>query len=238
MSERRQVWQTLTSLIGRLEQDIAQLGLGGNNGRFPHTPTSATPTLDTLEKEVRKLGKTQLKANTLAENQQSHAAQLIASLQQSQAATEAARDAPRSASGSSRLRVRLCTVTSKPALSRLPAIGPPIAPRPMNATDGRLTPGPVTLDRLLQTKRRLHHVRAGTGHAAAHVRPYGKHLLIQMHRDDGVDTVARLTEVARNQYTAAFRSHTGRWEPLPAPPASMKQTVELVTTLLASYLEP
>ncbi len=93
MSERRQVWQTLTSLIGRLEQDIAQLGLGGNNGRFPHTPTSATPTLDTLEKEVRKLGKTQLKANTLAENQQSHAAQLIASLQQSQAATEAARDA-------------------------------------------------------------------------------------------------------------------------------------------------
>ena len=27
------------------------------------------------------------------------------------------------------------------------------------------------------------------------MRPYGKHLLIQMHRDDGVDTVARLTEV-------------------------------------------
>jgi hypothetical protein len=36
-----------------------------------------------------------------------------------------------------------------------------------------------------------------------------------MHRDDAVDTVARLTEVARNSYTAAFRSHTGRWEPLP-----------------------
>jgi hypothetical protein len=50
--------------------------------------------------------------------------------------------------------------------------------------------------------------------------------------------VARLTEVARNKYAAAFRSHTGRWEPLPAPAADLKQTAELVTTLLAPYLEP
>ena len=77
-----------------------------------------------------------------------------------------------------------------------------------------------------------------TGHAAAHVRPYGKHLLIQMHRDDSVDPVARLTEVARDKYTAAFRSHTGRWEPLPGPAADLKQTAELVTTLLAPYLKP
>lgn len=77
-----------------------------------------------------------------------------------------------------------------------------------------------------------------TGHSAARVRPYGKHLLIQMHRDDGIDTVARLTEVARGKYIAAFRSHTGRWEPLPASAANMKQTAELVTTFLASYLEP
>ncbi|MBV8250819.1 MAG: hypothetical protein JO200_20530, partial [Comamonas sp.] len=53
-----------------------------------------------------------------------------------------------------------------------------------------------------------------------------------------VDTVARLTEVARNKYTAAFRSHTGRWEPLPAAAAELKQAAELVTTLLAPYLEP
>lgn len=77
-----------------------------------------------------------------------------------------------------------------------------------------------------------------TGHTAARVRPYGKHLLIQMHRDDSIDTVARLTEVARGKYTAAFRSHTGRWEPLPASPADLKQTTELVATLLATYLEP
>jgi hypothetical protein len=82
------------------------------------------------------------------------------------------------------------------------------------------------------------HLTELTGHTAAHVRPYGKHLLIQMHRDDSIDTVARLTEVARDKYTAAFRSHTGRWEPLPASAANMKQAATLVTTLLAPYFEP
>lgn len=82
------------------------------------------------------------------------------------------------------------------------------------------------------------HLAELTGHTAAHVRPYGKHLLIQMHRDDTADTVARLTEVAPNQYTAAFRTHSGRWEPLPAEAADLKQTAELVTTFLAPYLEP
>ena len=82
------------------------------------------------------------------------------------------------------------------------------------------------------------HLAELTGHDHARVRPYGKHLLIQMHRDDAIDTVARLTEVARNKYTAAFRSHTGRWEPLPGPAADLKQTAELVATLLAPYLEP
>jgi hypothetical protein len=82
------------------------------------------------------------------------------------------------------------------------------------------------------------HLAELTGHTAAHVRSYGKHLLIQMHREDSVETVARLTEVARNKYTAAFHSHTGRWEPLPAPAGDLKQTAELVTTLLALYLEP
>jgi hypothetical protein len=77
-----------------------------------------------------------------------------------------------------------------------------------------------------------------TGHGAAHVRPYGKHLLIQMHRHDGIDTIARLTEVARGSYTAAFRSHAGRWEPLPAPAANLTASAQLLTTLLAPYLEP
>jgi hypothetical protein len=76
-----------------------------------------------------------------------------------------------------------------------------------------------------------------TGHELARVKPYGKHLLIQMHRDDGVDTVARLTELGRNAYSSAFRSHTGRWEPLPGT-GDLATTTDLVVSLLASYFEP
>jgi len=96
-------------------------------------------------------------------------------------------------------------------------------------------PAPLAQANAAELQRRLAQL---TGHAAAHVRPYGKHLLIQMHRVDGIDTVARLTEVARNSYSAAFRSHTGRWEPLPAPAANIEQAAELLTTLLAPYFEP
>jgi hypothetical protein len=80
------------------------------------------------------------------------------------------------------------------------------------------------------------HLAQLTGHDHARVRPYGKHLLIQMHRDDNVDTVARLTELARNRYSAAFRSHTGRWEPLPIE-GDLKQAADAVTTFLAPYFD-
>lgn len=66
---------------------------------------------------------------------------------------------------------------------------------------------------------------------------YGKHLLIQVKRDDSLDTVARLTESSRNRYTSAFRTHSGRWEPLPAA-GNMRQTTEAVVSMLASYLDP
>lgn len=81
-----------------------------------------------------------------------------------------------------------------------------------------------------------------TGHQRARVKPYGKHLLIQMHgdgrqdADDSVDTIARLTELGRNSYSSAFRSHTGRWEPLPGT-GDLAATAELVVSLLGPYLE-
>ena len=81
-----------------------------------------------------------------------------------------------------------------------------------------------------------------TGHQRARVKPYGKHLLIQMHsdgsdnNDDSVDTVARLTELGRNSYSSAFRSHTGRWEPLPGT-GDLATTAQLVVSMLGPYLE-
>ena len=79
-------------------------------------------------------------------------------------------------------------------------------------------------------------IAALTGHDLARVKPYGKHLLIQMYRDDSVDTIARLTELAPNTYSSAFRSHTGRWEPLPGT-GDLATTANLVVSLLGPYVE-
>lgn len=78
-----------------------------------------------------------------------------------------------------------------------------------------------------------------TGHDQVSVRPYGKHLLIQMRRDDdddAVDTIARITQQAHHAYSSAFRSHTGRWEPLPGI-GTLAETAELVVSLLAPYFD-
>ena len=75
-----------------------------------------------------------------------------------------------------------------------------------------------------------------TGHAAARVRHYGKHLLIPMQHGP-LDTVARLTQTGTDHYTATFRPHSGRWEPLPAA-GNLRQTAEVVATILAPDLDP
>ena len=80
-----------------------------------------------------------------------------------------------------------------------------------------------------------------TGHQRARVKPYGKHLLIQMHSgveaDHSVETIARLTELARNSYSAAFRSHTGQWEPLPGT-GDLATVADMVVSLLGPYFDP
>src|ERR1700739_1315880 len=81
------------------------------------------------------------------------------------------------------------------------------------------------------------HLATLTGHTLAQVKPYGKHLLIQMHREDHVDTIARLTELGRNSYASAFRSHTGRWEPLPGT-GDLATVADLVVSLLNPYFDP
>lgn len=49
--------------------------------------------------------------------------------------------------------------------------------------------------------------------------------------------VARLTELGRNLYGAAFRSHSGRWEPLPGS-GPLDEMAQIVVTLLEPYLQP
>lgn len=58
-------------------------------------------------------------------------------------------------------------------------------------------------------------LRAALGHDRLQVRPHGVHLLVELLDDDGADTIARLTAITSATYTAGFRNHARRWEPLP-----------------------
>jgi len=76
MSERRQVWQTLSDLLTRLEKAVA----ASQEARgFAAQDTSA------LSEEVRKLGKAQFKANLLAEQQASQWERTVAAVEETQA---------------------------------------------------------------------------------------------------------------------------------------------------------
>jgi hypothetical protein len=80
-------------------------------------------------------------------------------------------------------------------------------------------------------------LRSLLGHEQIVTQAYGRHLLIKRLGDEEPTVVARLTELARNRYGAAFRSHSGRWEPLPGT-GSLDEMAELVVTLLQPYLQP
>lgn len=80
-------------------------------------------------------------------------------------------------------------------------------------------------------------LRSLLGHEQIVTQAYGPHLLIKRLDDAAPIVVARLTEIGRNRYGAAFRSHSGRWEPLPGT-GTLDEMAEVVTTLLQPYLEP
>ena len=75
MSDRRQVWATLAALLQRLEADVAQRERG----------EPGESSLDGVKDEIRKLGKAQFKANTLAETQNERWQEAFAALQDTQA---------------------------------------------------------------------------------------------------------------------------------------------------------
>jgi molecular chaperone GrpE (heat shock protein) len=74
MSTRRQVWATLAALLQRLENNLDKL--------------PAAPDIQGVQEEVRRLGKAQFKANTLAEDQAARWQESLSALQESQALHE------------------------------------------------------------------------------------------------------------------------------------------------------
>jgi molecular chaperone GrpE (heat shock protein) len=76
MSERRQVWQTLSELLTRLEKSVSASQEESERG---DEDTGA------LSQEVRKLGRAQFKANLLAEQQAGQWERAIAAVEEAQA---------------------------------------------------------------------------------------------------------------------------------------------------------
>lgn len=79
-------------------------------------------------------------------------------------------------------------------------------------------------------------LRNSLGHDQIITQAYGPHLLIKRLDDQVPTVVARLTELGSNSYGAAFRSHSGRWEPLPDS-GSLDEMARSVVTHLQPYLQ-
>jgi hypothetical protein len=80
-------------------------------------------------------------------------------------------------------------------------------------------------------------LRTRLGHEAVTVKPYGKHFLIQIDDDGQPDTIARITQLDSRTYGAAFKSHTGRWDPLPDE-GTRDEMIAVVVEELGPYLDP
>ena len=80
-------------------------------------------------------------------------------------------------------------------------------------------------------------IRQRGDYAHVHVQARAGHLLIKTRDAQGMeDIVARATPLGGGAYTLAFRTHAGRWEPMPVS-GTMGQIVEDVIGLLGPYLD-
>ncbi len=78
MSARREVWETLASLLARVEAGLESAGGPGVNGAA----------LEMVEQELRRLGRTQFKANVLVEKQSARWEDALAALREEKGESE------------------------------------------------------------------------------------------------------------------------------------------------------
>ncbi len=84
------------------------------------------------------------------------------------------------------------------------------------------------LERLIRGKGEYSHI---------HVRPRAGHLNVESKDSQGGRiTIARATPIGAGEYGLSFRTHTGRWDPLPVS-GSPEVIVQDLLALLAPYLD-
>jgi hypothetical protein len=80
-------------------------------------------------------------------------------------------------------------------------------------------------------------VRARGSYAHVCVRARGTQLLIETEDGEGgQEVLARASPLGGAQYGLSFRSHTGRWDPLPVQ-GTLEEIAQGLISLLGPYLE-
>jgi len=72
-----------------------------------------------------------------------------------------------------------------------------------------------------------HHIRARGNYTHVTVRVRGRYLYLE----NGGEVVARVEPTSRSTYGLSFRSHTGRWEPMPVHGTLIEVAAGVVDTL-------
>lgn len=82
-----------------------------------------------------------------------------------------------------------------------------------------------------------HMIRQRGDYAHVHVQARAGHLVVKTQDSQGVQvTLARATPIGAGQYGLSFRTHAGRWEPMPVS-GVMEQIVEGLLGCLGPYLD-
>ncbi len=82
---------------------------------------------------------------------------------------------------------------------------------------------------------RLMHARGDYAHVT--IRAQGHHLVVEVDDGSGAkDPTARATSLGGGLYGVSFRSHTGRWEPVPIQ-GTLEDVAEALTVEFGPYLD-
>lgn len=77
--------------------------------------------------------------------------------------------------------------------------------------------------------------RGQCGHVE--VRSRGQHLIVEVVDENGREPVARATAINAQDYGLSFRTHTGRWQPLPVA-GKLEDIAGAITEELGAYIDP
>jgi hypothetical protein len=80
-------------------------------------------------------------------------------------------------------------------------------------------------------------IRQVHGHRHVDVRAHGKHLIVEVVYEAEREPVARATRLDSRTFGLSFRSHTGKWEPMPVA-GDLEEIARAMTQELGAYLDP